>query len=358
MSSRIGFRLEVLPREALLALAAAGCSHHHELRNQADALLSQQCPLPRWCVTNVLLSRDLLPYLFGSLTLDHCAAAATCTAWATAWTKLLRQRRWLLPMPVRTLQPVVNGQLALTGASAISVFPNGHICVSCLGDDDEDELATEPPTTELRRVSRAGDILQERYWAETPPHSWVLVHEDAIYMSKLDTLGLVHKMQEDGTEVARSPPLRFPDGPALSSDGRLFVATLETVSVLDASTLELLFSFGCTGLSAVGCAIYGEELYVISRHGVEIFDLEGRHSRTLEFSFDAALACIAIHHDQILLVDSSDELEACILFITDMAGRLRHAIQLPCTEVRSILVRGNEVYLPDRSGIVQVLAWP
>jgi hypothetical protein len=52
--------LAALSREALLELAAAGCAENDAVCRRTEVLLSQQHPLPDWCV-QVLPSPDLLP---------------------------------------------------------------------------------------------------------------------------------------------------------------------------------------------------------------------------------------------------------------------------------------------------------
>ena len=56
---RLAVRLDVLSREQLVALAAAGCATDAKLCARADALIAEANPLPSWCV-DALLSPDVL----------------------------------------------------------------------------------------------------------------------------------------------------------------------------------------------------------------------------------------------------------------------------------------------------------
>lgn len=49
--------------------------------SSTDILVSKCMPLPDWCVTDVLLSPDLMPHLFEPLTFKDAAVASTCSAW-------------------------------------------------------------------------------------------------------------------------------------------------------------------------------------------------------------------------------------------------------------------------------------
>ena len=87
---------------------------------------------------DVLLSPDLLPVLFESLTLSDSAAAATCAAWALVWKDHLRRCRYLSPAPVTV--PLDLGELyradLLTHQRdgvcvwAVAAMPGGALCVA------------------------------------------------------------------------------------------------------------------------------------------------------------------------------------------------------------------------------------
>ena len=50
-------------------------------RASVDVMLSVRSPLPEWAVNSVLVSTDLIPYLFASLEMQDWAAACVCKAW-------------------------------------------------------------------------------------------------------------------------------------------------------------------------------------------------------------------------------------------------------------------------------------
>ena len=65
MEARIRPRLALanLSYDALLEIATHGCERDAETLTLADLRISEECPLPGWCVEKVLMAQDLLPKL-------------------------------------------------------------------------------------------------------------------------------------------------------------------------------------------------------------------------------------------------------------------------------------------------------
>ena len=77
LADRLSARLAGLDHEALLSYAAELSFSH---RHTADVLLAKHSPLPAWARDEVLLSADLLPYVFATLQMEDNAAASVCQA--------------------------------------------------------------------------------------------------------------------------------------------------------------------------------------------------------------------------------------------------------------------------------------
>ena len=67
-SPRLAPRLARLPREVLCQLAAKALAASDDGIRRAESALAKHDPLPRWCLTDVLLSDDVSPHILGFLT--------------------------------------------------------------------------------------------------------------------------------------------------------------------------------------------------------------------------------------------------------------------------------------------------
>ena len=94
MTARIGTRLESLSRAALLEIATRGCERDAATLLLAEQHLSEENPLPSWCVEKVLMAQDLIPKIFATVpTCDGVGVAATCRTWNSEWREELRRRK-------------------------------------------------------------------------------------------------------------------------------------------------------------------------------------------------------------------------------------------------------------------------
>tara|TARA_B110001452_G_scaffold63810_1_gene50551 strand:- start:434 stop:1576 length:1143 start_codon:yes stop_codon:yes gene_type:complete len=357
-SSRLAIRLDALPRDELLQLAAEALAElpvGHRLHSRTDALVARRKPLPTWCVDGVLLSPDLLPHLVDSLSLYDCGAAAACSMWAAEWTALMRRRRYIQPVPRRIDVSHLVGR-----PRCAAVLSDGTLCVS--GDRwtyfMNAEYEDMPDGHALAALAKV-DIRD--------PFG-VLQHEDALLVvdSRQPGPHVRRLRMADGVELARSPALDGPSEFDVAGD-LLFAPTSDTISVLDVHTLELLDTFG-EFLSAYDCAVHNDELYVVDgekRGELYVYSLDGQYRRTVSGGFGNPMS-MCIRNDRIYLIERSDddildedEDEAFDqragrrLLVIELDGTIFQEIRLPgcasgrSTDLSSLSFLGDELLITD-----------
>jgi len=368
--SRLAVRLDVLTREELLQLAADALDElpkSHHLRHRADALVAEHKPLPARCVDGVLLSPDLLPHLFESLSLRDCAAAAACSGWAAAWLALLRLRRYLNPVPLWInlpkdfIDPVDNR--ITTQPASVTTMPDGTLCVSA----GERLLFLTAQGQPLPGGGAWEDLAKVAFGVSF----CVLQHDDALLVADPFDENVRRLRLSDGLELARSPELKNPCELAISGD-LLFVPTTKRISVLNVATLELLYEFG-RGIfdAAVDCAVHHDALYVVDRDvrgELQVFRLDGRARGVVRGEFGAP-TCISIRDDHIYLVearpdpDEAHYMERCEageggrLLVLELDGTIRQKVPLPETSIiQGLCLVGDEIWLPDTDAGTDVTA--
>ena len=91
LDDRLAFLVSKLPAEEILKIALHGIRNDAATRHFATERHAEIYPLPQWCVSDVLLSTDLLPKIFSSLSLrDGGRASGACETWTDAW-KVVRR---------------------------------------------------------------------------------------------------------------------------------------------------------------------------------------------------------------------------------------------------------------------------
>lgn len=359
MADRIGLRLDVLPRAVLLELAAAGCAAQPQLRSRADAIIQQITPLPSWC-TDILLSPDLLPHVFDSLELSDYVAAMVCVEWGVAWDRMLRQRRYVDPKPLKTIQ--------LHSASRgfkVAVMPDETVCYNITQGGG------------LRFMSpQSGEEVQGGPWqalALAVNNSFgLLQHGDAMFVY-IGTRQRVAKLQlSDATELASSPKISSPGEMLLLGD-RLVTASGEKIYILDVNTLEVRQEFD--GFEQViDCAVHNGTLYVadMSRPG-EILALDlatGTDLDSIEGEFGVPLS-LSIHQSHMYVVEKAydtqdyyesdpgpwdeEELQDWAgrrLIVLEMDGSTRQEVRLPgSTNLGALRFHGDEIFVTDTAAV-------
>jgi len=284
MAQRLSTRLAALPHEALLKIAALGCALDEEVKGCAEALLAHHSPLPSWCV-DMLLSPDLLPHFFASLTLEDASAAAVCTAWAATWAGLLVRRRHLDPRPRRSISLRISGGVL----AGVAVMPDGAFC-------SPDHTGDSKP---LQFCSASGEPLPDGgAWAALRQHSFqypmLLRQEEDLYVGEeVEDSRLLRLRLSDGVVLASTMISR--PHQLMHKDGRLYVITLDKVCVFNAHTLEMKFTFG-NFEDFTTCTIFKNELYLgeYERAGeLQVFSLEGQLRRVIRGDFQRPRTIVA-----------------------------------------------------------------
>ena len=347
--TRLALRLDALSRVELLELAAGALDElpkGHRLRSHADALVAKRKPLPAWCVDGVLLSPDLLPHLFESLSCRDCAAAAACSAWGGAWVALLRLRRYIHPVPRHIDLTKMATKMRLL-PRAVAAMPDGAICVTGRSHLNFLTAQGEPIP--------GGGAWAALAQAEFDDTFGVLRHDDSLVVVDMGADHVRRLRLSDGAELARSPNLEEVYEAAIAGD-RLFVPSGNTISVLDIVTLELRYSFGEFD-TAVDCAIHNDEVYVADQnvHGeLRVFGLDGKTVRTVRGEFGAP-ACISIKDDRIYLIEKTPSRYAVRqvrVVVLELDGTVRQAIRVPeAQDPISLCFLGEELWIPDGASV-------
>ena len=362
VDSRLAIRLDALPREALLKLAAEALTELHEdhhLHSHTDALIAHHKPLPAWCVESVLLSPDLLPHLIDSLSLDDHAAAAACSMWAAEWGSLLRRRRYIQPVPrLIEINHIVKNPKCLTE------MPDGKLCVS-----DTLPLTGRPRGGLRFMTAQFKAVPDSSAWAglinaDMRRPFGVLVHEEALLVVNThNSSSHVHRLRmTDGVELARSPIVNFPSE-MTNAGNLLFVPSDEKISVLDIRTLELRNTFGDFE-NVFDCAVHNDELYVADgyeRGKLFVCSLDGQPRRIVDGDFGRPMS-IRIRDDRIYLIeclddendfdeDEFDEFVGRRLLVLELDGKIHQQIILCIGDrtphLTSMLFRGDELLITD-----------
>lgn len=94
-NERLETRLRALPHDARAELEARMKAAPTNAERLANEALAVHVPLPASVTSDVLLSSDLLPFLFRTLEMPDHAAASVCRAWLHAWNQSEEGRRGL-----------------------------------------------------------------------------------------------------------------------------------------------------------------------------------------------------------------------------------------------------------------------
>jgi len=296
---RLAVRLDVLSREQLVALAAAGCAADAKLCARADALIAEANPLPSLCV-DALLSPDVLSHLLGTLELCDWRVASVCSAWAAGWEAMLAQRRYVNPKPARVQM------LAGKYSCCITQMPDGAICLA--------SSSTRPITfLSLDGVALGGgeQMIRSRYALAEAEGSdggsakRVAYHRNVLYFSDFMANRIVAFDALLGVQLA-SAEVRHPSDMAFCG-GKLLVAleweSTREIAVLDAQTLELQHTFS-TFIDNMTLVVCNNEVYIGSDTQDEIcvYNLTGKLRRTLRGAFNGVRS-MAFHRERLYILE-------------------------------------------------------
>ena len=308
---RLALRLDVLSREQLCALAAAGCAADTKLCARADALIAGANPLPRWCV-DVLLSPDVLSHVLGTLELCDGRVASVASAWAAGWAAMLAQRRYVNPKMRHVLLLRANEEEERSPCS-ITRMPDGTICLASFSTRP---LTFHLPDSRCQRLPVREHAMRSSAWhtaltTETSPRGtdakFVLCHGDVLYLSDYSAHRVTAFSAHLGVELAHTV-VRCPQNLA-HGNGKLLVGSWNhsvsrpNILVLDAQTLELQHKLEhftadpaftvCNSEVCVGGDADGE---------IQIYDFAGTLRRTLHGDFRRP-CCITAFRGRLYIVE-------------------------------------------------------
>ena len=309
-----------------------------------------------WAVTDVLLSPDLAPRIFASLTLKEEAAASVCTQWRDVWTATEHLRRGLrkpkrlnpnFTLPdLHTVQCVMapNGQSLLLGrkTQVLEGTPNGghqvrvvqgyvdiHVVrvvdprMQTLQDLTLQDLTSMPPLDDWRFLAMSDDsvyVNARKYTydpfsvsdsicrydlASSVKVAMYVAHDDVHYIKAMifapnGTLFIavvlkIYDDEDDGTRVERKQAVRL-----LALDGR----TLEERFWFGRYTSDSIF----TELSqdtSISIAASNDELYLSESKNrcIHVFSLSGEWLRKIG---DWSVQNLAIVDDRLYLSEWRD----------------------------------------------------
>ena len=307
---RLALRLDVLSREQLCALAAAGCAADAKLHARAEALVAEANPLPSWCV-DVLLSPDVLLHVLGTLELCDGRVASVASAWAAGWAAMLAQRRYVNPKMRQVLILRANEEAERSPCS-VTRMPDGNICLASFSTRP---LTFHLPDSRCQRSAIREHAMRSSAWhvtlttAESPSshRKMVVCHGDVLYMSDYGDHRITAFNAHLGVELA-SAVVRSPYNLAYG-DGKLLVGSCNedfserNIVVLDAQTLELQHTLA-HGDADPTFTVYNNEVYVggDAEGEIQIYDFAGTLRRTLRGDFRSP-SCIASFRERLYIVE-------------------------------------------------------
>lgn len=319
-ASRLEARLALLPLELLKTLAGREHGSHAELVALAakrdmpeglslnEAALAAHAKLPDWARSGVLLSSDLLPFVFQTFGAGQAAAALVCSAWAACWRSTLQSRRILQPcLPPLEMtgvldedgdSPMIYHMVALDGERLLIKGYEGILVV-------DQQLQTRPdPIVDAGFTVHAAGFL-------FPSARGYTSHAGSLY-----TLGLFDNSvrRYDVNTFAQLAETQAPwagDSMVVAA-GSLFTFdhAASKIHALDALTLVRRFDFEThivrRSPSRATMTVLSDELYLCD-HGddcLRVFSLDGQPLREVRGRFwRPTFVCSA--QDRIYLVESS-----------------------------------------------------
>ena len=371
MSMSVASRLTALSYDQLLGLVVSGCEESAALKNRADALVAEAKPLPTWCVTEILLSPDLLPVLMSTLRLQERGITAVCSTWASAYATHIGKFRFVLPTVQRSIEE-------LPGPQGMCMLPNGVLAVACSEEGIQFVAAHE----------------------DTDPHELAECHSSRL-ASKTFGWPMGIALTDDSLLVCDRPNHHKPSAYGLTKFGakpsranflaevgtfrhvtdfrgvtvhqaiqRAYALTVSSIFIVDLATMTLISTILSEDLvedeSELRCvAVCGDSVIVSHDNVLSILDLDGKFVRSIGGPFIRPNA-LAAAHGRIYLTElhteeepfdqrdddyeppNVDEFYGRRLFVIDVeSGQIVQTvtIQPDIRGVMGILVHDQHIYL-------------
>jgi len=306
VDDRLAFLVSKLPAEEILKIALHGLRTSAATRTFATERHAETYPLPQWCVSNVLLSADLLPKIFSSLSLrDGGRASGACQTWNNTW-KAVRQSRALkhekMVGPALPWVEAESEPLELHDPRSLMALPNRDVVIGT----SSGLLHCTPDFKVKRKITHHGNLEIGHVDGMQCDADTVLVVANYHIMSfKLSDLSPRRRCEVGDYYVS----------PTISADDVFACTRGNQITVLDKASLEERARVGEGMLGGVvAMAVLGERLYVSDNGNypharVHIFSLQGEHRRTVDLYDVWMINELTAAHGQLFATEYYDEAE-------------------------------------------------
>ena len=377
-------RLATLSHAQLFELAVDACESSPEIKNKPDALIAEVAPLPSWCV-DILLSPDLLPRLFSSLSLSEHAAAGVCSTWSRAYSRQLRRCRYVDLRNCRVAEEI-------TSPNGLCMLPGGVLAITCGGEVHNGRetvisfvAARNDFDPQALAAYQASSLAARRFeWSM----GLALTNDGLLACSMRDASTALYKFALDGSmdELATVPVLaNYGQGftrcavhqqtqrtYAIINDedlGRnaLVILDANLQYVVTVETTDYMWShYGHYGVPIRDVAAHGDQVIILTGNGhakgsgLRLLDLDGRFLRTIAAEFRSPYVVTA-SYGRAFVVDDDDYIAPNTIYeYAPGPGKLLHVIDIQsgnflqsvpfrsAGDVSAIHVDGDEIYIACR----------
>ena len=285
VDDRLAFLVSELPAEEILKIALHGICNSTTTRKFATGCHAKINPLPQWCASDVLLSADLLPKVFSSLSLrDGCRASGACRTFFQVFAHVVQGR---MPKHVETFGPALpcveagKEPLRLLNPKGVLALPNRDVLVtaSIHGGLCNGILHCTPDLNIKREITHHGET-ELRYLGglQCDANTVFAYARGHILSFKISDLSpLRRSVMSDWAQIF-----------AISAEDLYVRTDGNKIAVLDKASLveRSRFGEGIFHHNICAIAVLGERLYVSDDGNypharVHIFSLQGDYRRTV-----------------------------------------------------------------------------
>jgi len=300
VDDRLAFLVSKLPAEEILKIALHGICNSAATRSFATERHAETYPLPQWCVSDVLLSADLLPKIFSSLSLrDGGRASGACQTWNNTW-KAVRQSRALkhekMVGPALPWVEAESEPLELHDPRSLMALPNRDVVIGT----SSGLLHCTPDFKVKRKITHHGDL-------QLGGVHTIQCDADTVFV--VTGTRIVSFKVSDLSPLRRSVVGDYYGSLSISADDVFAGTRHDQITVLDKASLVERSRVGEGMLGGVvAMAVLGERLYVSDEGNypharVHIFSLQGEHRRTVNLDDVWIISELTAAHGQLFATE-------------------------------------------------------